>query len=236
MEISREAFIKTITMIGAGFLLGNPDISVGKEILVPDHFLWGCSNLKEGIRIFKEKTGVEAVIGGKHPGVGTHNALVSLGDKVYLEIIAPDPEANSLVEDYAFLKELKSPSLFYWAAHTENIDNLLQLITKSGKPNSGINEGSRKKPDGTLLKWKALSLESKQDGLLPFFIQWDKQSKHPAQESPKGCTIDSYWLESPAAVALGKDFTQLGIKMPLQYGKKDVLHLKLNTPKGIVTL
>ena len=234
MDISREAFIKTITMMGAGFLLGNPDISLGKEVLVPDHFLWGCSNLKEGIELLKKMTGVEAVIGGKHPDIGTHNALISLGNKVYLEIIAPDPEANSLSDEYIFLKDFKAPKLFYWAAHTEDIEGLLKRISALKLTNSGINAGSRKKPDGTVLEWKSLSIES--ENFLPFFIQWGKQSRHPSLEAPKGCTIESYWLESPTPNELKKEFTQLNIKMPLKYGKQDLLHLRLNTPKGIVTL
>lgn len=234
MDISREAFLKMMTLTGVGFVMGNTVTGLEKEILVPDHFLWGCADLQEGIRLLKEKTGVQAMIGGKHLDVGTHNALLSLGDKVYLEIIAPDPEADTLVDDYQFLKEFKEPTLFYWAAHTEAINSLLMRINKLGLVNSGIKAGSRKKPDGTILEWESLSIDSK--NLMPFFIQWGKQSRHPSVDAPKGCHIHSFWLESETPEILVKEFAQLDIQMPVKFGQKELLHLKLNTPKGIVVL
>jgi hypothetical protein len=44
-----------------------------------DHLIVGIADLEEGIRLFAELAGVMAERGGRHPSLGTHNALLSLG-------------------------------------------------------------------------------------------------------------------------------------------------------------
>src|SRR5437016_5665487 len=58
---------------------------------VCDHLLWGAANLDAGIAALAERTGVRATPAGRHPDLGTHNAIATLGRKRFLEIIAPDP-------------------------------------------------------------------------------------------------------------------------------------------------
>src|SRR5437660_10826356 len=77
-----------------------------------DHILLGCNDLERGIAFVEQHTGVRAAFGGVHPGRGTQIALLSLGTRRYLEIIAPDPQqTDSSSERNAELKKLAEPRL-----------------------------------------------------------------------------------------------------------------------------
>ena len=55
-----------------------------------DHFMYAAPSLDDGIAWATDVFGVAPSYGGEHVGLGTRNALLSLGD-TYLEIIVPDP-------------------------------------------------------------------------------------------------------------------------------------------------
>jgi hypothetical protein len=59
-----------------------------------DHLVVAIRSLPEGIAEFERLTGLKPAIGGRHPGRGTENALVSFGGGKYLEIIAPQSGAT----------------------------------------------------------------------------------------------------------------------------------------------
>ena len=232
---SRRLFIRNSSLLGAGLII-KPSLFFAADKIQYDHFLLGCSSLEAGIQFVKDKTGIEAIKGGKHPFIGTHNALISLGEKVYLEIIAPDPEAKALIPSYAFLKEMNAPSLFMWAARTDNMNDLLKHVQEAGYKNSGILPGSRQRADASVLKWRSLSVETGITSVVPFFIEWDISSRHPAIDSPKGCSIISFEIEYPEPEKLKTVFTQLQIDVPLKQATKASLQLKINSPKGTILL
>jgi hypothetical protein len=114
----------------SGLLLpAKEKLTMAKAIV--DHLLLGAADLNQGIALVKEKTGLSPVIGGSHPGVGTRNALLSLGNLQYLEIIAPDP-AQQVFAYQPDLRELREPRLFTWAAATKDIDVSAQTARASG--------------------------------------------------------------------------------------------------------
>lgn len=58
-----------------------------------DHIAIAARSLREGADWLTDRLGVAPEPGGRHPSMGTHNMLLSLGSGEYLELIAVDPEA-----------------------------------------------------------------------------------------------------------------------------------------------
>jgi len=182
--------------------------------------LLGCSDLERGIAFVEEHTGVRAAFGGVHPGRGTQNALISLCESnpqelhpgCYLEIIAPDPKQSG-AEQYSVITKLKEPRLIGWAAHRDDLDQFAERLRQAGIEFEGPQPGSRQRPDGKILHWKALRLKDDHRGLLPFFIQWSIDTAHPSVDAPLGCHLQSFEVltRDPNALAKITDQLDLGV-------------------------
>jgi Glyoxalase-like domain len=215
--ISRRSFVSTGAMISAasavcpGFLFSTEKEEAPAML---DHILLGCSDLDGGIEFVEKHTGVRAAFGGVHPGRGTRNALLSLGEKHYLEIIAPDPQQPGAPDHYGLLK-LTEPHLVGWAAHPSDLDQFATRLRKANIAFDGPNPGSRKRPDGRLLQWKTLNLKDDHAGLLPFFIEWSADTVHPSVDSPAGCRIVRFEIATPEAEQLSKTVATLGLDVKI---------------------
>lgn len=227
-EISRRLFLAV-----TGGALAAPRLSWSSEPVpsLLDHILLGCNDLDRGIAFVEERTGVRAAFGGVHPGQGTQNALLSLGERRYLEIIAPDPKQSGAA-DFRGLKALSEPRLVGWAAHPGDIQALAALLAKAGVAANGPFPGSRKRPDGRVLNWKILSLKDDVSHLLPFFIEWSADSVHPSADSPKGCSILRFEAATPDPDALSKQVALLGLDLPVIKADKPQLRATIAGPKG----
>ena len=198
-----------------------------------DHILLGSNDLQLGIAFVEQHTGVRAAYGGVHPGRGTQNALLSLGTRRYLEIIAPDPQQTSSSSELpAKLKKLTEPRLVGWAAHPGDLQVLAADLARAGVAAEGPTPGSRKRPDGGVLHWKTLHLKDDANGLLPFFIEWSADSPHPSADAPSGCQLLRFELFTPDPAALDKQITLLNLKAPLAKNPGPQLHAVISGPKG----
>lgn len=204
-----------------------------------DHLLLGVADLDRGIDWVEEKTGIRAVIGGSHPGVGTRNALISLGDRRYLEIIAPDP-AQDEYRSHIDVRSFTEPRIVTWAASATDIEAVAGRAREAGHRLQGPNDGSRARPDGKLLRWRTLDVVAQLDrqGIdpIPFFIEWAADSAHPAEDSPKGCELLSIEIEHPESTAVAELLGGLAVEAAVTQGPDTRIIATLRTPKGEVRL
>jgi hypothetical protein len=204
-----------------------------------DHLLLGVSDLDSGIAWVERATGLKAAVGGTHPGVGTRNALLSLGGRRYLEIIAPDP-AQSEFKFRIDVRKLSDPRLIAWAAAAKDIDSLAKKALEAGFEIFGPQPGSRARPDGKVLRWKTLGVLNQlgADGveLIPFFIEWAPDSMHPSEDSPKGCELLALEIAHPKKEDVRKALAKLGIEARVRARERALLVATLRTPKGALKL
>jgi len=229
-----------VIIAGAAAIVPYSLFAVEKVPAMLDHLLLGCSNLDEGIAFVEEHTGVRPAMGGVHPGRGTRNALLALGQLRYLEVIAPDPAQNGIPSTRAelpvMLNKLAVPTLVDWAVHTSDIVGVAEHWKKAGVAFQGPTPGSRARPDGKILHWQTLNLAGDHDGLLPFFIEWGAESVHPSVDASAGCTLESFTVVSPDSAALAAEFQKLEISVEVESGKTAHLRAKIVGPKGTMVL
>ena len=196
-----------------------------------DHIIIGCNDLDRGIDLVKESTGVRATLGGVHPGRGTRNALLSLGERRNLEIIAPDP-AQREIAHYPQLRSMTDPRLVGWAVHPPDIAAIAKQLRENKVEFTGPDDGSRKRPDGRVLTWKTINLADDRHGLLPFFIEWGADSVHPSKDAPAGCRLEYFEIMSADPDELSMALKRIGLDLPVQRSDKARLHALISGPKG----
>lgn len=200
-----------------------------------DHILLIVNDLDSGMNQFERMTGVKPQVGGAHPGRGTQNALVSLGDAMYVEIIAPNPDDVAGEAAAAQAAPYDSLTPISWAIRSEDLDALVARLRQNGVATGPITPGSRVRPSGAKLEWRTLMLAEAAQPFAPFFIQWGAFSQHPATTSPMGCTLRDLRFEHPAPDELRSMFSALGIETIVEQGPRPRMQIELACPRGMVT-
>jgi catechol 2,3-dioxygenase-like lactoylglutathione lyase family enzyme len=200
-----------------------------------DHLVLGVRDLDEGIRLFEERTGVRPKVGGEHPGRGTRNALVSLGASLYIEILAPQVNAPDSGR-VAWLRQQSDLTPFGWAVFVRDVEAARQRLGEAGFELSEVVPGSRARPDGTLLEWKAFDIAKPEIPMIPFFIRWGDGTTHPSQDSPSGCLLERLRVVTTDVDGLRRVLAALAVDVTTEKGLKPDLNIVLRCPKGTVEL
>lgn len=202
-----------------------------------DHIIFAAPALEQGMDAIEELLGIRPVIGGKHPSFGTHNALLSIGDEYYLEVIAPDPStippARGIFLDKAFQKP---PHLATWVMRSYSIVETLSSISNEVVQMGALQSGKRQTPDGTMVSWMlsdpyVLPL----DGAVPFIIDWGT-TPHPANSLPKAGVLTDLVIECPEPKRVEQALAQLGTSAKLRQSAQFRLIATLETENGVVEL
>lgn len=208
----------------------------GAEPIRVDHVIVGASDLDAATAEIERLTGVRPVIGGVHPGRGTRNALLSLGEGTYLEIVAPDPAQSVDSEDLRELRALRRPTPFGWAVSADKETTLRSALSGANIATTGPKPGSRAKPDGSVLRWVTFGYAEIDNPQAPFFIVWAEPVLHPSRTSPAGCQLSDVTIESPQSDAISRAIAPLSLDVTVKPAQKDSMRLSLSCPKGEVRL
>ncbi len=203
---------------------------------VIDHLVYTSPSLVEGIDMLERLLGVRAAFGGRHPSWGTQNALLCLGKKIYLEVMAPDDSPTDAGRPRPFgLDTLKPARLLTWAARADDLKRVKELAEARQLDLGEVREGQRQRPGGDLLRWEMTdSTKDRMGGTLPFFINW-RESQHPAVDAPKGCRLHAMMIFHPEADRVNEYLRALGIEFTVEYGPTAV-EAEVETPNGLVVL
>lgn len=163
-------------------------------MLAIDHVIVTVADPASWARQLRERTGLAAVPGGRHEGLGTGNWIVPLGD-VYVELmtIADHDEAKASPLGRWVIEQISGGDrLAALCLRTDEIDD---VGDRTGHRPQAM---SRHADDGTALHWRLVGLDAAMsDERLPYFIQWDiAVGQHPGAMSvehrvrPSGIFVD----------------------------------------------
>jgi Glyoxalase-like domain len=187
-----------------------------------DHLVYATPDLEATCRDLEIRLGVRASAGGQHPGRGTHNALISIGPKAYLEIIAPDPLQPETRPVWFGIDQLTAPKLITWAVRVDGLEAFVKEISPNVKVGV-VRSGSRKTPDGTTLSWQLTEPQLVQGvGLVPFLIEWNSH-EHPAQSVVTGPPLVQLCIEHPEPELIRQQLNSMRLEVAIEQGSSPAL-------------
>jgi hypothetical protein len=200
-----------------------------------DHLVWYNADLALGQQYFAQHMDCAPAYGGEHPGEGTANAVMALGESTYLEILGRDPAQGDDGLDPE-VKGLQGSGLYHWAVGGLDLGVLAERARKAGLEGGALVPGGRKKPDGKWLGWTCFGIRNHGFGsLVPFFIDW-MDSEHPAVAAPLGGKLADFEVRTPEATRLQRVFGALGLDIRVTEAPHAAVIATLESGKGRVEL
>ncbi|MEM9459694.1 MAG: VOC family protein [Myxococcota bacterium] len=195
--------------------------------------MYAVPDLEAGVAWATEVFDRPPAFGGSHTGLGTRNALLSLGN-TYLELIAPDP-AQPLAGTFGErVAALSAPGLVTWAVRSD-LARAKRGLAAHGIETIGPQRTERVRADGGSLVWDLLFPTGHGFGLrMPFVIDW-LDCALPSSTQPVGGRFASLALADPNADALAAALAALGLRVEVAYGDPK-LFVQIETAAGSIDL
>ena len=221
-----------------------------------DHLVIAARTLDEGRQWCEATLGVLPGAGGKHPLMGTHNRLLSLGGEMfaqcYLEIIAIDPTQRPTrgghmhrwfdLDDSTLQQGLAQhgPHLVHFAARVPDAHAAVHALAAEPThiERGRVIEASRDTPAGRL-EWQITVRDDGQRlfyGLLPTLIQWGPV--HPTDSmADAGLRLVGLRLVHPRAPVLDAALRVIGVhqQLTISAGPPNLV-ATIDAPSGRITL
>ena len=204
-----------------------------------DHLVVACSDLAQGTAWLRERLGVDPQPGGKHRLMSTHNALLRLGARTYLELIAIDPSAPQPVrarwfglDDPAVQERVAaSPFLRSWVVASIDVAGAVQRVPALGDV-VPMTRG--------VLAWRITVPENGRPplgGALPAVIEWEGEI-HPCDAlEERGCSLIELRISHPRAAFARASLAALGLDAPCAVLEGELaLAARIRTPRGEAAL
>ncbi len=145
-----------------------------------DHIVIVVSDLEAAVRDY-EQLGFTVVPGGRHP-IGTYNALISLADGAYIELIA-FYEGN---REHRWWNPLqKGGGLVDFCMQTDDLTSDTARLRNAGVNIDDPQPLTRTRPDGYRLNWVLSIPRGGHRGVAPFLIQDEtpREERIPRQKT-----------------------------------------------------
>jgi len=204
--------------------------------LVLDHIAVAAASLAAGLAHVEAALGVAMPAGGKHREMATHNHVLRLGEGLFLEVIAIDPEAGPPARARWFDLDrfaTAPPRLVTWVARTSDLAAALAVAPAACGVPVPVSRGD--------LSWQ---IAVPADGSLPFggayptLIEW-RPDPHPASRMPDlGYRLEQLCIEHPDAGAI-RDYLEpvfADARVSIESGPQIRLTARIATPQGVRTL
>jgi hypothetical protein len=202
-----------------------------------DHIVITAHSLTAGAEYVRQILGVTPQFGGEHQRMGTHNALLRLGEAMYLEVIAVNPDASRPDRRRWFELDRTHagtvPGLATWVARTNDIRS---AVVESRLTLGEIESMSRGEfnwlitipADGSLLF----------GGIAPLLIQWLSETHSVDNLSDSGCSLNRLEGFHPDADKIAGMLNSIGFKgefsvSPLPANEQPYLVAHIQTPGGV---
>lgn len=201
-----------------------------------DHLVYAAADLDAAIERLERELGVRPAFAGRHPAFGTHNALLGLGGRTYLEVLAPDPGAPQPATPGTFglADEHRSELLATWAIACDDIEAAVARARERGFDPGDPVPLERVDEQGNRLTWQ-LTLNFLAGGPMPFLIEWG-QSPHPSASAPTGLALEQLHVEDPDPEALQKALAALDTEVDLRRAASPALVAHIRGPHGTIEL